>query len=692
MAQLTQPKGMVSKETNKEAIARVFGLKKRQVGYLSTSTAVDSYTILYDEDTQTCWYKGSATGTPASWSISGEVLTLVTTTGTFTLGKASVYNNIIEDISSSGASMISLPQGGVLQDAILYVTPEMFSNLVIADDWEPALEAADEKAALLGVPLLGFGKTYTIGAPVGFSAKHIEGISLRPLESYTGAAGTFTLDQASGELYLNVDIQNFKAYGCKVYRGSYSGIPKLTLDACNFSNNGSLLRTTCVNAVNTASDYVIEVTDATGFAVNDYIWIGDSKCIILSISGNTITLVNDGTKPTTQSGGTGTGKYAAGQYFTKDGNGKNGITIGDGGTEASWDIHVVNGITLDSNGWFGMFQYVKAKAGNVYANGDIRGRNNGYCGMGLSYVQGGEISGFDFSGNGNNGLDIYETTSEMKIHHGKSWRNGVDGIFACGNTTAPKISNVDCQENFRIGVLAYGRTVAPVGYNITDSTVMKNGLYDICYTGVRSGVIQGNTLGGAGSWSLKVEGKDGLLNPSDIIIDANGFENQSVSGDIFANIGGYTSGGANGIISVINNLYSSRQPVHSITGFDRSRSVFKPEGRIGYTESYSAAAGAAIPVALTFAKPNDTSQTDVLAGIVEIQICSNASLSTIGTVTSAARTAGVELYNGATSNGKILVSAAYGTFSYSFVSSTAKTVYLKIKSIYGDAVITLTWA
>lgn len=58
MVQLTQPKGMVSKETNKEAIARVFGLKKRQVGYLSTSTAVDSYTILYDEDTQTCWYRG----------------------------------------------------------------------------------------------------------------------------------------------------------------------------------------------------------------------------------------------------------------------------------------------------------------------------------------------------------------------------------------------------------------------------------------------------------------------------------------------------------------------------------------------------------------------------------------------------------------------------------------------------------
>lgn len=89
MAQLTQPKGMVSKETNKEAIARVFGLKKRQVSYLSTSTTVDSYTILYDEDTQTCWYRGSATGTPTSWSISGSILTLHTSMGTYSLVKGS---------------------------------------------------------------------------------------------------------------------------------------------------------------------------------------------------------------------------------------------------------------------------------------------------------------------------------------------------------------------------------------------------------------------------------------------------------------------------------------------------------------------------------------------------------------------------------------------------------------------------
>lgn len=96
MVQLTQPKGMVSKETNKEAIARVFGLKKRQVGYLSTSTLIDSYTILFEESTQTCWARGSAVGTPISWSVNSRILTLTTSLGTYSLG---LYNQSAENIS-----------------------------------------------------------------------------------------------------------------------------------------------------------------------------------------------------------------------------------------------------------------------------------------------------------------------------------------------------------------------------------------------------------------------------------------------------------------------------------------------------------------------------------------------------------------------------------------------------------------
>ncbi|STW03691.1 Uncharacterised protein [Klebsiella grimontii] len=116
-----------------------------------------------------------------------------------------------------------------------------------------------------------------------------------------------------------------------------------------------------------------------------------------------------------------------------------------------------------------------------------------------------------------------------------------------------------------------------------------------------------------------------------------------------------------------------------------------PVGRVSFTSSYTTAAGATISVPLVFYKPNATSNIDVLGGQVEIQICSNPSLLTIGTVSSALRTAGIELSNGATTNGKILAMAAFGTLSYNFTLTTAGTVYLNVRSPYGDGVIQLTW-
>ncbi|HBT0444912.1 TPA: hypothetical protein MA058_003586, partial [Klebsiella pneumoniae] len=110
MAQLTQPKGMVSKETNKEAIARVFGLRKRQVGYLSTSAAVDSYTVLYDEDTQTCWFRGSATGTPVSWNVTDGIMALVTSVGSFSLTPANLRQNLGSGEDGMGDALLAVKQ------------------------------------------------------------------------------------------------------------------------------------------------------------------------------------------------------------------------------------------------------------------------------------------------------------------------------------------------------------------------------------------------------------------------------------------------------------------------------------------------------------------------------------------------------------------------------------------------------
>lgn len=588
-----------------------------------------------------------------------------------------------------GASLVALIYSGTVQDAIKFVTPFMFSNFAADGNWSAAIAAADARAAALGLPLMGFGQVFPVRS-LALISDHIEGVNFIPDTGYTGAGPTFQVNQATGKMYFKGSSKGFLAVGAKFIRGNYSGIPQLTLDACEFSNNGSLLRTTCVNAVNTASDFVIPVVDATGFVVGNYIWIGDSKCMIASISGNTITLVNNGNAPTLYSGGTGTGSYKAGQFFTRDGDGKNGATIGEGGTEAGWGLTIQNGIKLMNNGWFGLFHYVRAKGGTVSVKGKVEGGNNGYCAMGLAYVQGGEISGFKFYGNGNNGLDIFEGTGDLSVSDGLLYENGVDGMFICGNGTGPKITRIKTRNNLRIGILAYGRSSAPVGFNITDCECINDGLYNICMTGVRSGDVRGNTLGGAKE-AIKVEGRNGFLNPSGITIDSNVFTLESTDNDINANIGGYTDGGESGAISVLNNRYNGRNPKHTISNFNRSQSRFVPVGRVSFTSSYTTAAGATISVPLVFYKPNATSNIDVLGGQVEIQICSNPSLLTIGTVSSALRTAGIELSNGATTNGKILAMAAFGTLSYNFTLTTAGTVYLNVRSPYGDGVIQLTW-
>lgn len=148
MAQLTQPKGMVSKETNREAIARVFGLKKRQVGYLSTSTMIDSYVILYDEDTQTCWYRGIATGTPTSWLVSGNVLLLVTSTGTYQLTKTTTAKDVQNNLDKVST----------------YITLEQFYKADTANGfWDDAIDEATAYAVANGYPVIKlFSKIYKI--------------------------------------------------------------------------------------------------------------------------------------------------------------------------------------------------------------------------------------------------------------------------------------------------------------------------------------------------------------------------------------------------------------------------------------------------------------------------------------------------------------------------------------------------
>lgn len=587
-----------------------------------------------------------------------------------------------------GANLVGLYPYGTVQDAINYITPEMFKHLSSGDDWSASIIAADSKASELGLPLLGFGNTYYIGSTINFKSDCILGIKLLPLAGFVGGAATFRVNQFNGNLHINVSIRDFNAFGAKVLRGSYSGVPDLTLESCVFDNNGNITRTTCANPVNTATDFVIDVVSSASFAINDYVWIGDSKCRIFSISGNTVTLYNNGSSPTLYPGGTGTGSYSAGQFFTKDGDGRNGLTVGS--ADASWNIQTVGKNVFNNNGWFGLFCYSSSEAGKLSLK-DADANNNGYCGLGCGYVGEGEIVNNTTIGNGNNGIDIFQTSNKLKITKNRSFNNGVDGIFSGANGTGPVISENYCSNNKRIGILAYGRGSAPSGYNLIDNYCVGNELNSICLTGVYAAKVARNTMGAA-SQALKIEGRNGLLNPQGVIVSNNDFIDASVSRDIFANIGGYSSGGDSGSIKLLDNNFFGRIPAVTCTGFSTTKSKFSPRGRIAFTSSLTAAVGAQISVSLSFAKMSDTAVVDPTAGLVEMQFSNSSSFLATDTPTSATRTAGIEISNTATTNGKILAMANAGALSYNVNSNTARTLYLMVKSEYGDGVISLTWS
>jgi hypothetical protein len=120
----TQPTGPVAKQTNKQAIARVNGIKQTEVGILNTLTTVDSYKILYDAATQTSWFRGEASGTPTSWTVSGNSLTLVTSSGAFNLELANLRQNLASEEEGMGDALVAHSGGGAVSDYIHYLTPQ----------------------------------------------------------------------------------------------------------------------------------------------------------------------------------------------------------------------------------------------------------------------------------------------------------------------------------------------------------------------------------------------------------------------------------------------------------------------------------------------------------------------------------------------------------------------------------------
>ena len=89
------------------AIAKDYGLTSNQIAILSTDSALTSSTLVYDKNSDKSFFTGNATGTPVSWTVSDGVLSLTTTTGSFTLyspDKSYVGDYTTAEITLTGGS------------------------------------------------------------------------------------------------------------------------------------------------------------------------------------------------------------------------------------------------------------------------------------------------------------------------------------------------------------------------------------------------------------------------------------------------------------------------------------------------------------------------------------------------------------------------------------------------------------
>ena len=143
MTNLIQPKGSVSKETNKQSIARLYGYKDSEIAYLEENLDLTGIKCVFENDTQTIWYLSSASsGTVDSWTlIDDKTLTIMTSSGNINASMYEFFNGdndipaskisttngltVQENIDKISES-IKINTGGEIKDAIQFVTPEMF--------------------------------------------------------------------------------------------------------------------------------------------------------------------------------------------------------------------------------------------------------------------------------------------------------------------------------------------------------------------------------------------------------------------------------------------------------------------------------------------------------------------------------------------------------------------------------------
>ncbi|HDS9717785.1 TPA: right-handed parallel beta-helix repeat-containing protein [Klebsiella michiganensis] len=579
-----------------------------------------------------------------------------------------------------------------LNNSIKFITPAMFKSLVVDGDWSQAMVAADLAARNLGRILDGQGLEYTIGSEIVLRCGYFRNIRFAPLAGFSGAAPICVVNMATGKcIHDSVEFIGFKLTGTKILQSTYIGETEAIFKGvCRYNYNGNLIRTTLTADVNTATAWVIPVADASIFSAEDAVHIGDGRYKILSISGNNITLYNDGTGATLFDSGTRYQHYT-GQYVTlNQGYDNNGIRIGN--HTQGWNIKVAGKVEAIGNGWTGFYHDSGEYGGYLEIDG-VRASSNGYIGIGLGYANKGYVKNCIAEFNGNNGIDTFEAKQTFAVENNLCVGNGVDNIFVGGNSETAAVSNNTCLNAFRLGILVFGRITAIQGMELTDNKCLGNKFRSITLTGVRLGKILGGDAGRANNYSIFIEGREGLSNPEKITIKGVDLY-QSSTGDIGGNLRNNTDD-ASGTVDLIDNNTFSRMPSVNITNVNYFGCKFYPECYIAGTGEYSATAGVNIAVTLSVRRPHNSTITDAAsARPISFAISSQADGSDQSTVNSAVKSLAnaVEIMNNATTRGKIIALPDLGVISYNFRLDAPGTRYIQVECGGFKKILTLKWS
>lgn len=134
---LIQPKGSVSKETNKQSIARTTGVKQDEVAYLENNLDLSGLKYLYDESTETVWQlTGIESGIVDSWIIQDEIMQLMTNNLTYELYKFNlswIKDTIVYVSSVSELELIDKIDGTVVKTKSYYVNETKGGGFYVYD-------------------------------------------------------------------------------------------------------------------------------------------------------------------------------------------------------------------------------------------------------------------------------------------------------------------------------------------------------------------------------------------------------------------------------------------------------------------------------------------------------------------------------------------------------------------------------